>query len=544
MVSCLLLASAPAAISAAEVVVAIRDAGRPSAAAVRFFDFAGKLIVPESALNLAAMGYLYAAGNLIHYADWTATQVRSQDPFFGSSYFRASHPPGTACFFVDGGFRVTVPPGRYTLTVNKGLEYEPVTRVVDVSGARSEIIDLVRWVNMAQAGWYSGDGHVHIERASPAADRAVMQWAAAEDVHAVNVLLMGDARQTYYPQYGFGSMGTVAADGRAIIPGQEDPRTKDLGHTLHLGIAAPVRDAEKYYAYAPVLEQVHRGGGLSGLAHVGRRRWFFEADRALSLAAPRGLVDFVEIAEMGYIGVNTWYEFLNLGFRLTAMGGSDVPWGGTIGGTRVYAHLAGPFDSGRWLEAVRLGHTFVTTGPMLEFTVNDRLPGSVLSLKRGDPIRVKARVRSNPGTTRPARLKIVSFGKTLAETKESKVELELMPQRSLWITVQVETNEHPLMDLPGFFSGAVATPVYVEVDGAPSRDEDRLGEWVAARLKSLDAIETWLKAPAGSDGNRGGWESSAARSASAAAIRSEVKWARAWYLDLEKAAREKSARIR
>ena len=114
---------------------------------------------------------------------------------------------------------------------------------------------------------------------------------------------------------------------------------------------AVLRDPAHYYAYAPVFEGNH-GRGLSGFAHVGRKRYSFQADRGLSLLAPAGLVDFVEIAQMGCIGVNVWYEFLNLGFRPTAMAGSDVPWGGTIGNTRVYAYTGKEFDADRWLDAV------------------------------------------------------------------------------------------------------------------------------------------------------------------------------------------------
>jgi hypothetical protein len=513
-----------AAACGADLSVVIRDGGRPTAAAVRLYDSQGRLVVPDNALELGGLGYLYKAGALIHYADWTSTRVRSEDPFFGSSYFRAQHPPGTACFFVDGGFRVSVSPGRYSLTVSKGLEYVPLERTFDLQGDRSETVDLERWVDMARSGWYSGDDHVHIERTGPAADRAALLWMAAEDVRVANVLLMGDARETYYRQYGW---TPVARDGRALIPGQEDPRTRQLGHTLHLGISGPVRDASRYYDYVPVFERIARAGGLNGFAHVGRRRWHFEVDRALSLAAPLQQEDFVEIAQMGYIGVNLWYEFLNLGFRITAMAGSDVPWGGTIGCARVYALTGKPFSAAGWLDAVKRGRTFVTTGPMLNFTVNGNPPGSVLRVKKGAVLRVHAGVTSRG----PVRTSIVALGKPLHEGAGN---FEVRAERSMWITAVCQTNQQPLMDAPGFFSGAVATPVYVEVDGAPVRDTEHLDQLVTARLKALDAIESL---ESGGDGGAGGWESADALRASLPALREQVARARAWYLGLRKVGR-------
>lgn len=523
---------------AAELAVEIVDAaGRPTPAAVRLYDEQGTLRIPAQALDLGGLGHLYARGALIHYADWTSPRARSQYPFFGSSWFRTRHPKDAACFFVAAGFRIELPAGRYRLTVSKGLEYTPVAREIELgAAAHGERVALVRWVDMAARGWHSGDGHVHLERATPAADRTALHWAQAEDIRICHVLLMGDARQTYYAQSTFGEAGTVEGDGTWLIPGQEDPRTRHLGHTLHLGPPSLRREPGSYYDYRPVFAG-DPGRGLSGFAHVGRRRWSLHADRGLTLLAPAGLVDFAEIAQMGYIGVPLWYEFLNLGFRLTAMAGSDVPWGGTIGATRVYAYSGAECNAGRWLEAVRRGHTFVTTGPMLEFSVNGNLPGSLVKVKSGERIRIKAKTWGELPGARPWRLTLVSLGEvvqTVTGAGNLETAMEVRAERSLWITAACETNRAPLMDQPGYFSGAIATPVYVEVDGRPWRDEARLDERVARRLQCLDEIERWLASGdrATEPGAVGGWESGAALERSAPAIRAQVRAARAYFSGL------------
>jgi hypothetical protein len=513
--------------------------GRPVVAAVRLYDREGRLQIPAAAVDLGGMGFHYTAGDLIHYADWTSPCVRSQDPFFGSSWFRQQHPPGTACFFVKSGFQIELPAGDYRLVVNKGLEYTPVERTIKMErAARRETVTLSRWVDMAARGWFSGDDHVHIERATPDGNRNALLWAQAEDVRVCNVLLMGDAKEIYYRQYAFGPGGRAQQNATWLVPGQEEPRTAHLGHTLHLNVAAPARGASAYYDYGPVFAR-HRERGLSGFAHVGRRRWFFQADRGLTLLAPAGLVDFVEIAQMGYIGVDRWFEFLNLGFRLTAMAGNDVPWGGTIGSTRVYAHTGTQFDPDRWFEAVRQGRTFVTTGPMLEFAVNGKLPGTVLPARKGDRLRVEARAwGANPGA-RPVRLKLVSFGDVLNEVAGDgalELSMEVPVTRSLWITASCETNPKQLMDVPGYFSGAVATPVYVEMDGRPTRDETHLAALVQRRMQTLDEIERWLAAGLGSiaSGGAGGWESPESFQQSIPAIRRQVAAARAYFAGMTK----------
>ena len=522
---------------AAELTVTVRDAaGQPTAAAIRFHDEQGTLHIPDAAIDLGQLGYLYARGALVHYADWTSPRARSQYPYFGSSWFRARHPKDAACFFVDGEFRLVLPAGRYRLVVSKGLEHTPVEREIVLGEApHTERVTLERWVDMSARGWHSGDGHVHVERTSPAATAATLLWARAEDVRVAHALLMGDARQTYYAQPAFGNEGRAFARGTWLIPGQEDPRTRHLGHTLHLNPPGPLRDPESYYAYGPVFAG-NRAIGLSGFAHVGRRRWSFQADRGLTLLAPAGTVDFVEVAQMGYIGVNLWYEFLNLGFRLTAMAGSDVPWGGTIGNARVYAHTGGALDPERWLAAVRAGRTFVTTGPMLEFTVNGEPPGTVLPVRRGERVRVRARTWSGGRGARPVRLELVALGepvRTVTGEGDLEADTEIVAERSFWITAARGTNRGQLMAEPGFFSGAIATPVYVEVDGQPTRDTERLPELVERRLECLEAIEAWLDASeagtGGEPGGPGGWESPEAMRASVPAIREQVRAAREFF---------------
>lgn len=524
---------------AATLRVAIEDAaGRPTPAAVQLYDERGTLQVPPDALDLGRMGYLYAAGALIHYADWTSPKVRSQYPHFGSSWFRPQHPREAACFFTTGRFELELAPGNYRLRVTKGPEFTPVEhRLAIADRPVSQTVKLSRWIDMAAQGWISGDGHVHLQRDSPAANATAFAWAQAEDVRVCHVLLMGDARETYYPQYGYRAAGRAADHGTILISGQEDPRTRHLGHTLHLNTSGVLRDPGHYYDYGPVFVR-NREAGVSGFAHVGRRRWSFQVERGLTILAPTGVLDFAEIAQMGYIGVNLWHEFLNLGFRLAAMAGSDVPWGGSMGSTRVYAHAGAEADPDRWIAAVRAGRTFVTTGPMLEFTVNGELPGSVLPLRRGERVRVKARARREPAISTPWRLKIVALGETLKEVSGSgalAVDFELSAERSQWINVQCETNPEQLMDAPGFFAGAVTTPVFLEVDGRPVRDERRLAELVARRLRCLDDIGAWLAAGTAQmeRGGPGGWESPEALQASTAAIRAQVQVARDYFNQLQ-----------
>jgi len=210
-----------------------------------------------------------------------------------------------------------------------------------------------------------------------------------------------------------------------------------------------------------------------------------------------GLVDFAEIAQMGYLGLQRWFDFLNLGFRLTAMAGSDVPWGGTIGNTRVYAYTGRPFSPEGWLEAVRQGRTFVTTGPMLQFTARAQTPGSLLSVSRGEKIQVSARAWGW-GPHQPETLEIIVSGETRhsATRRDGQESLtinwEFPASRSAWVTALARTASDELAGYPGFLQGAIATPVYIEVEGDPWVEPRLVSKLVQERLNDLTGIDDWL----------------------------------------------------
>jgi len=59
-------------------------------------------------------------------------------------------------------FTIDLPPGKYTITVERGKEYLPLVRDVTVKdGPVAVKLPLKRWINLAERGWYSGETHVH-----------------------------------------------------------------------------------------------------------------------------------------------------------------------------------------------------------------------------------------------------------------------------------------------------------------------------------------------------------------------------------------------
>jgi hypothetical protein len=476
----------------------------PAAAAVYALD--NELMVPDEALSFEKGGFVYGTGRVRNYG--------------------APSWPGNAqqrrAFFVNGGFSLRLPQGNYRILATKGFEYVPVAETVTVKpgGATSHVITLRRWTDMPARGWYSGDGHVHYARADDEANRRLMLWTQAEDVHVSNVLRMGDAKQTYFEQYGFGKEGRFVSGDYALVPGQEDPRTNVLGHTMQLNIQRPVHLPERYYRYDLVFDDVHRQGGITGYAHLVQPNGMtFFVRRDMAMDIPAGRIDFAEICEFGAIGQDYYYEFLNLGFPLTASAGSDVPWGNTIGTSRVYVYTGERFSADAWYAGLKAGHTFVTTGAMLEFSVNGRIPGDEIEAKPGDVLRIKASAFGKP--VPPQYLEIVSQGDVVKSAKadqgQASLEFTLPVSGSTWLAARC--------------AGAQTTPVYIKVGGQRFWKRGQVARLIAQRLKDLQEVDDLLGQQIPGGGN-GSYDNPQVWKESAADLREQVKSSRETYARL------------
>ncbi len=456
-----------------------------------------------------------------------------------SSHRRTANVPGPLSgrwWCVAGPVDMTLPPGEYEVVVRRGIEHLPVTERFTVRSGEQTVLTcrLKRWIDMPARGWYSGDDHVHGRILGDADAARLMAWLKAEDVHVGNIVKMGDISRTYFEQRGFGPAFRVRDGDYVLAPGQECPRThNELGHTLALNITAMVRDTARYYLYDLVADTVHAQGGLWGYAHV--NSGIFHVHRDMSINVPKDKCDFAEVLQFGQLGTDLWYAFLNLGFRITASAGSDVPWGGTIGEVRLYAFTGAGFDPDAWFEAVRRGRTFVTNGPLIEFTVNDALPGDEIAVEDDARLRVRARVTGRPGYSPPEILKVVRFGEDLQTAAatgpgqdELSLDFEVRAGHGCWLAAVARGADG---------THAHTTPVYVRRRGLRSWKYEDVPALLAARRESLGQIETLVAAARTADPQAlAGHQELRQLALQAEPLLERVRAARAIYDELEKTA--------
>ncbi len=412
----------------------------------------------------------------------------------------ASQPDGG--FYVDGAFEVDLEPGAYRLLLSKGNEYLAQEHEIDLGPGEemSRSYRLERWVDMPKRGWYSADDHIHIRR-SPRENPLILKWVAAEDVHVGALLQMGDFwTDNFYSQYAWGKDGVYQVGDRFLTSGQEEPRTHALGHTISLGADDLVRFQDQYYYYDQVFDRVRELGGLAGYAHQATS-YYFRGYRGMTLDVLRKKVDFVEVLQFcgGFttepMRNQSYYQFLDLGFQLTATAGSDFPWCGIegsnsqIGNARFYTKVGEPFTFERWRESLKAGHTFVSSGPVIDLTVNGRIPGDELDVARGTTLSIVARAEGHPEQVPLRELEIVGHGRVLARVGAGEagqsagrltVELDLPVDHGLWIAARTRAGDLQL---------AHTTPVYVRVDGGGFHNPKTAGHYLDLNERYLVELE-------------------------------------------------------
>jgi hypothetical protein len=201
----------------------------------------------------------------------------------------------------------------------------------------------------------------------------------------------------------------------------------------------------------------------------------FHASRGLAIDVPMGLVDFIEVLQFTQLGTDLFYDFLNMGFRLNPVAGSDFPYINLPGTERSYVHVKGGFSPQTWFEELQRGRTFVTTAPILSLSVAGKSMGEELRVNSGDAIEISASVRINPDFGRMTRLELVLHGDVVADVRPEYpaealvLQHQLTAKNSCWLAVRAYGE-----------NGAVAhsAPVYVIVDGVDAF-------WKPAEVRAL-----------------------------------------------------------
>jgi hypothetical protein len=406
---------------------------------------------------------------------------------------------GAQYAYVAGEFSVEVPVRGASLEVVRGMDVAPhrVAIAADGPGAGHVEVRLGKPLTPGDGRWVSADTHVHFLAPSTA-----LLQARAEGVNVVHLLAtqLGDHHSSTT------DLGADLRDGsgqHAVWVGSEN-RQNMLGHIGIVGTRRPVLPFASggppegpighpvTHLMADWLATCRREGGLAIGAHFPLPL----AEVAADIDA--GLLDALEIQcfdeTLQSPPITEWYRYLDAGFRLPLVGGTDkmsaaVP----LGQVRTWARLGDgdDLDFGSWARAVRSGRTFVSSGPLLGFRVDGSEPGDELVLPAGSSVEVELRALAAQPVIEA--VEIVLDGRVVARRESEPVsELVLRERVPIERTGWIAGRSRSSLAIGSAFASAMAahtSPVYLRVNDRPRPAPD-----MSLPLALVDGTRAWLEA--------------------------------------------------
>jgi hypothetical protein len=419
----------------------------------------------------------------------------------------------TTQFYSTGNSRVKLTAGNATIRVFRGPEY-----LLHVSHADIRVDETVphaavlhRWINMPERGWYGSDDHLHIPRPVPELDPYISKMMQAEDIHVANLLQMGKVRnKNIAPQYSHGPLSHYGENGYILAAGIENPRTHFLGHTITLGAETALHFPELYLVYRLAWQEAVDQGGINGYAHGwATSTGAIVPHNGMAVVLPHDLMHFIEVLQFNRYDFETWYDILNLGFRVAPTAGSDYPCAdqNIPGHERFYTRVEGELTYERWLEGVRNGRTFVTTGPMLEFSINGADIGDEIKLEKASSLKIEGRVLFDVHRDDVQLIEVIRDGEVIRRISRvsdpGRIDFRFdYPVRdSTWFALrgygqnrlEIRSSRPFHFNLWDASSCFHSAPIYVSIAGTPAIGENsRVGETATAWLARLEDMEIML----------------------------------------------------
>jgi len=427
---------------------------------------------------------------------------------------------GEHLFHTSGTFSIQVPPGAMKVEAVKGFEYWPATSEVNIrpDEVTRLTLTLSRMTNLAVKGWYGGSGHVHMNYGGIFHENPenLISMADAEDLSIIGAVVANkDNRILDFPYFRGGLDPRSTKD--RLLYFNEEYRPPLLGHlallNLKTHLISPFATGYEgtaiesvYPSNTDILRLAREQRAIGGYVHPFDSEpstHEFSRARGLPVDVALGTVDFLEVSSSAdhFSTSGVWHRLLNCGFKLPGGGGEDSEnnlFRNSLEGiNRAYAYLGPRLDWDAWIEALREGKTFVTDGPLLDFTLDGHRLGEEIHLPSNGG-RVLA--RGDMKCIVPIeKLEVVNNGNVLAVIplseggKSAAFNQEIDVKRSGWYTLRAYTTRsvHPIDD---FYVFAETSPIYVYCGDRlirSSEDANYFVKWIDAVSRMVAAAPGW-----------------------------------------------------
>lgn len=423
--------------------------------------------------------------------------------------------------YILGECVADLPLGEVFIEITKGYEIDPVRQKIEVTADTDEItFELDHVLQWRQKGWVTADTHVHF--LSP---QTAKLEGEGEGVNVVN-LLASQWGEMFSNVSDFDGKTTIGAkdfggDGEFLVRVGTENRMQVLGHISLLGYSgamihplcsggpseSAIGDAQEL-SMAEWAQRCADQGGLVVMPHGPNPQCERAADIVLGLIHAMEMMTFnPHHGQLNPYGIADWYRYLNLGYQIPVVGGSDkMAAASQLGGVRTYTQMGdAEFTYENWMAATKAGNTFVTVGPLAEMTVEGQSPGSKVELSaNGGTVNVTWKVESVSLPIDQVEVVVgglvqdqVNVNKELAASGTSEVKVE----DSTWIGLRVrgsyqgkhgEIAAHTsvvqvLVDGKPLYNQNDATAVLEQIEGAIAYVDTLAPRPEATRFKQMRA---------------------------------------------------------
>ncbi len=305
-----------------------------------------------------------------------------------------------------------------------GLETETSTARIDLSGqSMTELtMPLVSFDNTARRGLRSANTHLHLMKISRAeADRYLVEVPQADglDMLYVSYLERAGADPEYISnRYTSADLASLEEQSGVVFGNGEEHRHNfkgygdGYGHVMLLNIKKLIQPV----SIGPGIMKTGTDGlplarGIETARHDGATIVWCHNDMGRE-SLPNflaGRIHALNIFDGSMISSykDSFYRYLNAGLRVPFSTGTD--WF-QYDFSRVYVDVEGEPTVEKWLNSLAAGRSFITNGPLLEFTVSGTGIGGTVQLQEQGKVALKARAT---GRGDFEQIEIIKNGKVL-----------------------------------------------------------------------------------------------------------------------------------
>jgi hypothetical protein len=448
---------------------------------------------------------------------------------------------GEHLFHTEGQSLLEVPTGKMMLEAVKGFEYWPSKRELEVKPGETVRATLVlkRMVDLASLDWVSGSTHVHMNYGGNLHNNLdnLIRMSRAEGQDIINELVANKDNRILDWQFfapGGGEHPASKKDRAITLIVGEEYRPPFYGHVSFIGLRehliSPFTTGYEgtaieslYPSNTDMFRKALAQGAAVGYVHA----FSGETDpldgdlgvaKGFPVDAALGTIHTMEWSTASGAALRVWHRALNNDLKIAAVGGEDsitnLHRTKLVGSVRTYSYVGtstarnGKTSPGShvtkggllggaaqaWIDALKNGRTFFTTGPLLQFKISSRMPGESVNLPaEGGTVWLEAQVWS---IVPLSRVMIYSNGEIWKEVplspdkRRATLREQVTLGRSGWFSLTAEgpPASHPI---DANYPQAATSPIRVYVGEQKIRNRESAEYFVRWIDKLQVMAEAW-----------------------------------------------------